>query len=273
MSATQKSMSLQGALGSNPSPQAPVPPTKTVEKPTQITLCGDDYLLVPSLKREGGPASDVKDVVPADEKRSSVSVYVSKPRPTRVAGRKVRRGQSFTARFDVCEDFSASGTGGVPYNTVHTLQPASAVGWSAASGPYDSARCVGITFYSRVGTNTDPSNNLHAAFAYDPGNSSSYSSVAGILTASESSGPLTVSNYINRSSPMSCNESGFLKWSARPQKIIESGLTADLVGSNWFPVTATNAIVGYLKPYVEAGAQTPLLSSFVVYHMEFSYRT
>jgi hypothetical protein len=159
--------------------------------------------------------------------------------------------------------------------TVSALQPGSANDFSSFASLYDSARCHGMRFHTRCAEGTTTNGGNTAGVAFDPGTSGAVASVIGALEHTSHVGPMAVLNLGSAPSTVgvAC-ESGFHVWRAPTVKLLESGLTADLVGGNWFPTGATSAIAGYLKPYVEnAAAGTVTHLTFVAYDMEFMCRS
>jgi len=159
--------------------------------------------------------------------------------------------------------------------TVSALQPPVAQDFSTYSTLYDSARCHGMKFYTRFTEASTTSAGNTAGIAFDPGTSGAVGAVIGALVHSYHCGPCFVLNL--GSSPATGGVAiplGYHVWSGKTVKLLESGVSADLVGGNWFPTSSVSAIAGYLKPYVENGAASTVSQvTFVAYDMEFACRS
>jgi hypothetical protein len=113
--------------------------------------------------------------------------------------------------------------------------------------------------------------------AFDPGVSGNLSSVVGACEQKFHTGPARVASVKSVAAAEGVGDAvsptGLHKWSARTVKLFLSNSTSDVVGGNWFPSTNTNAVIGYLKPYIEnAAAGTVYHTTYVAYDMEFKYR-
>lgn len=240
-------------------------------KPTQMTLCGDDYLLVPALKREGVSASDVKDVVPKDK-----FVSVSPARMMRIPRMKNRSKDPFITEA-VLRVTATSGTNSA-LAVATSLVPSAADGWSSFAVLFDAARVSAIKVDSTLRDSTSPTVTISDwACGFDPGTGSAGvpTSVSDVLSDSFHFGPVTNSVSQSVAATQTQTRTGFHKWSAVTEKNFESGLTADLVGGNWFPVVpGGSAIVGYIRSYADpiGGTGTTTVVHYVRLQLEFRYR-
>jgi len=241
-------------------------------KPTQMTLCGDDYLLVPALKREGGSASDVKDVVPNDERK----VPSNPARIVRMPRMKNRSKDPFFT--EAVLRITATSSANTALAVATSLVPSAADGWSSFAVLFDAARVSAIKVDSTLRDSASPTVTIcDWACGFDPGTGSSGvpTSVSDVLSDSFHFGPITNSVSQSVAATQTQTRTGFHKWSAITEKNFESGLTADLVGGNWFPVVpGGSAIVGYIRTYADAigGTGTTTVVHYVRLQLEFRYR-
>jgi hypothetical protein len=256
--------------------------------PDQVFLSGVDYVLVPrpALKRdEKSEQTDAKAC--QSSALPSAKSIVSNPDTNRMAHlvrastKKVRVGGREGMSFEctLVQKVSVTSPVSTDLTTVSNLVPGSSTGFSTIGALFDVCRCKAVTMHSGITLSGSPGTSSAAGgVAFDPGNNGAYSGVSSLLESKYHLGPFRVSNLgFPFSSPAAVNEKGYWKWSAKTEKLLESGLLADLVGGNWFPTTnggTSNAIVGFLKPYCESpGAITVNSTTWVKYHLEFAYFT
>jgi len=180
-------------------------------------------------------------------------------------------------RMNLFERFDVTGSSNTAYSTVAALKPKDANDWTSVAALFDVGRCVGITVQSRFAVvNGTANSGTMAVWSYDPGTAVAITSVLDGLSHEYNSGVVSMGNNYGSSIPNSSTATGMLpKWRAKCAPNFESGLTSDLVGSNWFPLTSSvNAIIGYLCPYIEAGGTSVTIATYtyVTYHMEFKFR-
>jgi hypothetical protein len=178
------------------------------------------------------------------------------------------------------ERWDAIGTANTAYSTLHSLQPKNCLDWTSMAGIFDVARVTSVsieTMYSVAGGT--PNASATAIIAFDPGANAPITSVADGVSHAYISGVVHLASSqaaAQTGVPLAATPRGFLPiWTAKCSPNFESGFSSDLVGSNWFPVTASvNATIAYLAPYFEAAGAGVVVAgtSFVRYHMEFKYR-
>lgn len=172
--------------------------------------------------------------------------------------------------------YNMIGVNGTDNTTVQSLVPADCTEWTSWGALFDAARCNKVTVYTAFqSTGTPTTGTAVGVEAFDPGNTGALSSVVNGLEAKYHVGPQLLANLYGASAQTSSCPTGFHKWSAKTTPMLESGLTADLVGGNWYPTVSTTAIIGYLKPFAETvgGAVACSVFNYVGYHMTFAYRT
>jgi hypothetical protein len=159
--------------------------------------------------------------------------------------------------------------------TASALQPSSALSWSDFASVYDEARCIGVEIHTAALAGTVSGFDTFAV-AFDPGTTGNAASVANVLEHKYHVGPIRVAgNASGAPSESVASKTGFWTIHAKTVKQFVSSVSADSVGSNWYPTTTgLTPIIGYMKPYVENNAGgTQYLNTWVGYHMEFKYRS
>jgi len=224
------------------------------------------------------PASDAKK----DEKSSAPSIasfklgsIMSKMKSGVKKGKGKGRLESYRCKTFVRDQ--SSGSSATLYAPVLVLQPNATSVTEATNfaALFDEARCLGVTVYGRVeGINA----NGAWAFAFDPGNSSGYASVGGVLLATQNSGPMAFNASTSTSlAPVVVSPTGYVKkhfktFAAMPTA--GASVPNEIVGNGWFACSDVNAVVGYVKICVDAfTAMTPMVDFFLIYHMEYRSRT
>jgi len=157
--------------------------------------------------------------------------------------------------------------------TASALQPSSGLGFNTFADVYDEVRCTKIEFVVRAIDGNLPGV-ASWAVCFDPSASGNLSSVIVVLEHRWSVGPIALSSGASAGPTTAvASSTGYHRFGGVPQKLFQSSVTNDLIGSNWYPSTTTSSIVGYLKPYVEnSSGGTVYLTSFVAYHCEFRCR-
>jgi hypothetical protein len=224
------------------------------------------------------PSGDEKlpPTVLADSSLSAARLALSR--------RKYHRGKgSAPAEFSVrtTSRVFASSTSGSAYSTVLALQPNAATGVSEATQwaqLFDEVKCKALTVYCRVSGAVSSTHGTPAwAVAYDVGNSSSYPGVAQILMSTQHIGPIALNQLAGDSQTQSVNSTGYHKFNIRvPPCMPTTGapVASETVGNGWFSCTDTAAVVGWLKPFVEAEVgQVVTLDYMIVFHMVYRQRT
>lgn len=243
------------------------------------TVKGDDrkwYLIQEEEEAADRKAAESK----APAASLAVPKNVSMPRLVSRAlrSRKGRRGGgASTFKTVLWERIDVASSANTAYSTAKNLQPKNVQDWSSIVNLFDSCRCLGVRLHHRfwIAGGTASSATI-ALWAFDPGTSAALTSVVDGLTHEYNSGPISVGNNYGTAVPNSTTSTGMLpSWRAKTAPNFESGLTSDLVGSNYFPATGSvAAIVGYLMPYFEAGGSGVVVEStvFIGYELEFRYR-
>lgn len=215
--------------------------------------------------------------VSTDQKGGTVVTAIQNPGAEIGTLRELMQGtmQNAAVRLNLCQKVSATSVAGVDYTTVLNLTPGSAIGYSSLNALFDVAQCKGITVKTTFTTSATPTvQTAIGGVAFDPGNNGAFSSVAAVCESKHHLGPVKISNLYGSQSPNVQTSTGFLEWSGKTAPNIESGLVADLVGSNKYPTSASSAIIGYLKPYYEnVGVPTITYVHFITFHMEFTYQS
>jgi hypothetical protein len=174
--------------------------------------------------------------------------------------------------------FGVSGVAGVAFTTVQNLNPGAASGFNSFAAVYDEVRVrgirVGFKTYLIAGAPAGAGLDAHGVLAFDPATSGALGSIAEAMEFAHHTEPIGVTCFGGQA-PFP----GRVEWAYLNAKtsvpIIESGITADLVGGGWFPCSnSSSAIIGYLKPYVEVGGgAVQFRVSYIVYFdVEFRVR-
>lgn len=260
------------------------------QNPTSFMLAGQDYVLVPkkdgsaqkaeSKQSSGGSESDVKDSIAPTAALTSSKLLT---RGLRV--RKLGRNSVMSARIVTHTNFTT--TANTVYSTVVNLVPGNANAFNSFGTLFDECRCVGVRALSKTalvaGSVAAGGFDAHCVTAIDPGTSTVLANLADGLEYDHHSEPFTITCFgglapvdAEKWIPVPSADVSTLQvkyW--KPIPTIESGITADLVGGGWFPCTSSSsAIVGYLKPYIEAaGTGTQFRWMLIIeYLMEFRTR-
>jgi hypothetical protein len=246
------------------------------------TLSADDYFLVPKpvLSRQSG--ADQKSAPLAKGVSLSSEQLLLSVRKMRAQAPGGKKGLS-SLRTKIVVKSSLSSGAGAAFSTVITLNPMATAEQSSLQVLFDEYKVHGIEHHWRVlSTAANPSGNPGGAVAYDPVNSGAYTAVAGVLEASQHSGPMGVYSGIGvgagsgMSYPVAENKSGFWSWKIKvpPPMAVNPGSSTEIIGAQWVSTTDTNAVVGYLKPYLENGGTTVLvLESYIIYDITLRSRT
>jgi len=226
--------------------------------------------------------------------RFPVCTVPLKPGATGMASRTVSvrgRGAERVVKATICRDLgTASSSANTAFNTVYVLTPGSATEFASFAALFDEARCMGITVHIFVGCSTGASGAGPAnvwAVAFDPANTNQYSAIEVLLAAQQrtpiilacdgtgSPGPVGTAIL-----PTSRNGGVVLKIKVPSLNVENLGSSApiDLVGNGWWAMTSgtpANAVVGYLKPLIEAIGTSGVTTIRMIaeYHMEFRSRT
>jgi hypothetical protein len=238
------------------------------------------HALIAAFRSKGLNFGDQKGFirVSTDAKGATVTETVPSPVSEQVAmTRDLLRSSLGAAPIKVrlCQKVTSASVSGLDLTTVSNLVPGSSNDWSNFSALFDAARCLGVRVHWGVASASTPTVGAAVgALTFDPGNPGVQPSVANCLESAYKIGPVRVANLYGSSSPNAMDRTGFWTLDAKCKPNIESGFSADLVGSNWFPTGTSSAIVGYLKPFIESpGAMVVTSIMYIEYEVEFAYRT
>jgi len=187
-------------------------------------------------------------------------------------------GKMMTYPATLC--FRSTGTGAVStfYAPVISLTPQNislvteAQQWGAL---FDEARCTKIDVYCRIEA---VNGNGAWGFAYDPANSSAYTSVVGILLSDQHVCPVALNASTATSSAMQVTSAtGYKKLKVRVPPVAptaSSGAPNESVGNNWFATSDQSANVGFIKLAVDGfGGLAPVYDVMVKFYMEYRSRS
>ncbi len=238
--------------------------------PASTIRRGDDvYVLV----------DETRPAVKADEKTDE-KVALPTPAPSKLHV-SLRRGgvkkvqKDGMIRVRLWTKITQSSASGSALSLVTALQPPAADGWTDFGNTYDVARCLGVEFHTAVNISGASSLAVSAAWgvAFDPDIPGVMTSVNDVLAHKYRIGPVVPGPAGSGGPQQAVTPTGYHHFRAKTARSFESSVSADKVGSNWFPTASTTAIIGYHKPYADAiGSVTWNLVSFVSYDMEFKYR-
>jgi hypothetical protein len=239
------------------------------------------------------------DIQDDEDKDKTDKKIISVPRPmsmvrAMVMGRAKVRSEKFRGKSrdifmaTLCQDGgTTTGSINTVLNTVFDLSPVNAQDWSAFGAVWDECRCLGVHFAARIDAtmSTTTTGFSQWGMQFDPTTKPAAGSLADVLNALHHVGPIAIPGNVGsavgyQGSPGITNKDGFVH--LRFCKIPFSRATSDqsggsgLVGGGWIGTniaTASDAVVGYLKPYVKAAAgMTPNFTYFVWFEMEFRAR-
>lgn len=238
--------------------------------------------LVSALPSQRSAASDSKAVLGTPVTTARVSESSAAPIHSNLSLRSLMGMKSSKMAeypIDLCLRTTVNGSSATFFAPVTKLQPndSSVVEASQLKLLFDEAKCVGVTFHSHVSGNTAIGAYAWGT-AFDPANDGAYTSVAGILLASQHDGPIAMNQSSTGSvSIIPTNSSGFRIWRAKTMPVAPTSGTTSAgqnVGSNWFSLSDSTPIIGYLKGAIDAVSGSAItLDTFIVYHMLYRSRT
>jgi hypothetical protein len=251
-------------------------------------IVSGDYFLVPRISGvEDKPANKSQ---PDDEKVSNVVSSTSSVKvPRLLSTMRTGSGISFNAgsanyrrsgkngspslRVTMVEYYQVNTVTSTSYSSVYALQPKNVADWSSIAPIFDTCQCKGVQIHTSVSLNANiatPVGSMVWALGFDPGTNTGVSGIQDALSHVYHMGPFPVAQSAQH------GENGrYHRFTAKTCENFESGLTADLVGGNKFPVTSSvGAIVGYIAPYFNTAATSTTfsLNYIIKYDLEFSYR-
>lgn len=224
---------------------------------------------VSSASAPNGPEVGGTTVYRSNPSRSSLKSAMSKVRA------QSKGGKTSKLRVPIWIGFTTTGSAGGVINAPVTITPASSGDVvNYFSKIFDEMRVTSIEVHSRV-YNPTPSTSVSGSdygHAFDDADNTALTSVPQVLDFDHHIGPCGPAGqpgYIT-SSPTTTTGFQIMRCRLRPVEVIGNVV----YGSNWFSTLDTNAVVGYLKPYVEAGGASEVfaLSCFYKLTCEFKNR-
>lgn len=182
-------------------------------------------------------------------------------------------------RVLIADKKAVSQAGTTALTTVSSLDPVNTADAKSLSAVYDVCRTTAVhvkllwqTYTTATGVPAGPQVHGDLAVAYDPANNGVYTSVAQVTEGQYHIGPIPYSGYGGTSG---IQIMGVPHMKVKIPKLVDPGILTDLLDSNWVSSVDTSVIVGYLKPYGEpvVAAQTLSIEYYLLYEMEFAYRT
>jgi hypothetical protein len=182
---------------------------------------------------------------------------------------------------------ASTGTANTAYNTQVQLDPTAASEWSSWASLFDECRIRSISTRSYFGwsaTTFAPATMTCAVVAFDPALATALTSIEQGMQHTRMAGPILVNSSAAAqtvgSSMLQVTRLGGLEVKSGPLAkgalpMNNSGtLTTAPVQGDWFPTNTSGAIIGWLKPYVEAlGANiSATFRTFIWFNAEFRMR-
>jgi hypothetical protein len=227
-------------------------------------MASGEWFLVRAADPQKGPSNSEEKLVAAPTPSVGVMVHPALRRKGAKAGGLIR--VTLWQKISQSQANTALLTGSA-------LQPGSAYGMSSLAAEYDLARCLGVTVHAAASQGTQAVADSWTV-AFDPILSGNGVSNVDGLSHRYHIGPTKVScNASGTADNQFYTDSGFRTMHCKTAKTFVSGVSSDVIGSNWYASTSTSSVIGYLKPYVEnSAAGTVYLTMYVGYDMEFKYR-
>jgi len=177
----------------------------------------------------------------------------------------------------IYERYNAVSGVATAFSTVKNLVPGGAGQFSSFAALFDEYKAVAVTTVLRATPQVNSAQTVAPMWiaCYDWG-------VAGALTSITSG--LSQTNHMygiidlggNQTMIPNGNKHGFAELDARiPEGVMaDVGIITDLMSGLWVPTSDNAAIVGYMKPYIDAagGAGVTSLTGFIGYEVEFRCR-
>jgi hypothetical protein len=255
----------------------------------QVTLCGDEYLLVPKPKlARSVAADDVKSVVP---KEMSSLTKANVASVGRLFATTLKRGARTKATL-VLDLGAVTGTAATALTTSIPCDLTGCGDYSSWLNLFDEVRVNAVKLKTIVGgkgsatVSVDPISAV-GSVSFDPCDATAPSSVQANIKATHHLGPFTIGNSVgttigtNVYSQTVANTSnrGYMELgpiSLVPQLPKNSAGTMgpSPVGSDWVPTTNGAIVAAYFKFYCEAPAANLAWAhrSFVFFDVEFRMR-
>jgi len=139
---------------------------------------------------------------------------------------------------------------------VFPVQPGAASEFASVAAMFDEYIVDAVECFFNVSTPNSQTGDVDFAVAYDPLNSGAYSSVVGVLEASQFRGPYQHGNTGKACTPVCMNNTGFFRWLVRLPKgaqITNPVGGTDSVGV-WVSTATTSTVFGNIKGYVTASS-------------------
>jgi hypothetical protein len=253
-----------------------------------MTLCGDDYLLVPALKRTGPAASDGKEVV-ADEKKASKSP-LDRGMVTRLMATSIKRAKTVKAVL-VLDLGAVTGSANTALTTVIPCDLTGCGDYSSWLQLFDEVRVNSVKLVATIGGTATAtaalSTLVHGTISFDPCDATAVSGVTQNLKATHHVGPFLIGNVtgttigtnqfcstLATTSQKGYVELGPIKLVPQLPKNSAGTMGPSPVGSDWVPTTDAAIVAAYFKFYCEApGASLAWRHrSYVFFDVEFLMR-
>lgn len=243
----------------------------------------EEYILVPKytppIDTKDASKIPKKDPAPDVEKRFSTADLKMVRAVTRPSLYRKRPFQVL-----ICAAYNDTSAVGTALTSVRALKPGDATEWSALAGLFDECQVTALTLHTQLTTQLAPTGaGVDWACAFDPADSTVYSSVVTILPSAWHIGPFRLWPTYNPAVSLGQNmtvvqrNGSYIKWGVKLNKgsTLNPATSAEVVGGSYFATQDSGVIVGYLKPYcpVITGATTSSIGHYVVYHCNFRNRT
>jgi len=252
---------------------------KEVRTATAMVAKVLEHKLYPLAKMMMDKKSDSKDMVvvhsPKDEKMDpTIELLISQLETARGMVRGILGNRPITIML--YERYTVAGTANAAYNTVKTLVPGNSTQFATFAAVFDEYKCTEMkTTIKAVPTVNGTQTGLAMwVVAYDWGVAGALGSIPSAFTQ-----PNKVFGDINFASAqvtISTTASGFHHLNAKipAGPMADVGIITDLMSGIWVPTSDAGAIVGYLKPYVEATGTLGVvaLNGVIGYVTEFRCR-
>jgi len=159
--------------------------------------------------------------------------------------------------------------------------PGTSTEFASLANLFDEMKCVGATVHMRIfSASATQTSGWGAAFAYDPSNTGTYSSVAQVLEAEQHLGPLSAPSAGASTlvaAPASHTKSGFYVWKIKVPKgphVHDPNVLSFNGTGEWTSTGVSTTTYGNVKGYLEAaGAGATQFNGYIIMHCVFRVRT
>jgi hypothetical protein len=262
----------------NPSPQSDnteaCKRAKVVES-AQMTLCGDDYMLVPKPKVASEKAlSDVKDN--ADQKSSSVSLVSN---PSLILSKLLRRGMKMgkagkSLRTTLWYGVGATSGANTALSGATAVTLSSGVDYSEIALVFNECKVHSVEAHVRAHC-SGAATTLTSSWAHGFTRGSVPTVTGGtpdIMVMDGAKGPYPLNQSLV-STPGCYTDTGYSVSRIQLQPLIDSTVTPDVIGSSWAPTSQPGTVVLWNANFDAIGAGlTVTYSAFFKLDAEFRSR-